>query len=181
MLLASANLVLPLVYPHLSSCLASSRNINHIVWTIVSLTRSGYEPRQNQQLPPTPFPFNIYTHLGVANPLPLSSPTKPQQPLCPGTAAPPLVPALAIFSAPVRPSSPPVFSIFCSCHFYTCSGCSLSIRCVSRGALSCHDATRALSLSPQASRLSTSTMASCPFQCKPLHEFSSTSLLPCVG
>jgi hypothetical protein len=96
MLLTSANLV----YAHLSSCLASSRNINHVVYTIISLARSGYEPWQNQQPPPTPSPFNIYTRLNVANPLPLSSPTKPQQPLHHGTAASPLMPALAIFSAP---------------------------------------------------------------------------------
>jgi hypothetical protein len=177
MLLTSANLV----YPHLSSCLASSRNINHVVYTIVSLARSGYEPWQNQQPPPTPSPFNIYTHLGVANPLPLSSSMKPQHPLRHGTTAPPLVPALAIFSAPGEAFFFSRVFDFYSCHFCTCFGRSLSIHCISREALSCRDATRASSLSLQVGHLSTSTMASCLFQCKPLHEFSTAPLLPCVG
>jgi hypothetical protein len=151
------------------------------VYTIVSLARLGYEPWQNQQPPPTPSPFNIYTHLGVANPLPLSSPTKPQQPLRHGTAASPLVPAFAIFSAPGEAFFFSRVFDFCSCHLCSCFGRSLSIRCVSRGALSCRDARRASSLSLQVGRLSTSTMVSYPFQCKPLHEFSTAPLLPSVG
>jgi hypothetical protein len=126
--------------------------------------------------------LSIYTHVSMS--------LTPSRSLLPRNHSSPCTTELLHrLSCPLWPSSLPpgeafffsrVFD-FCSCHLCTCSGRSLSIRCVSQGALSCRDARRASSLSLQVGRLSTSTMASCPFQCKPLHKFSTTPLLPSVG